>query len=159
MPTISPAYCDEEDLLRLLGQGGVESFATESGNVDDAIDQATEEINYYCQRYLPADLATSVLVNRWATKLAAYFLSGDRANPEPASLVEEFNRIMVKLEEIRAGVGQIPGLALRADLSPGFSNIRIDRRYPFRKQRVEPNSTQASSTLQQDKIPFTPIVE
>lgn len=158
MPTIDPAYCTEEDLIRFLSQHGVDSFGGEGGTVDDAIDQATEEINYYCQRYTAAALATSVLVNRWAVRMAAYFLAGTRANPEPNSLVEEFNRIIDRLIEIRSGVGQIPGLAMRADLSPGFSNLRVDRRYIYRKQRVTPNSTQAASTIQQDQIPYLPVV-
>lgn len=163
MALISPAYCTEADAQRLFSAAGVTSFAdhdangtSDSGVVDDCINQATEEISYYCQRYTPASLATSTLINRWATVLTVYFLCQRRGNDVPTSIVSEVERIMTRLEAIDAG-HQIPGLALRADLSPGFSNLRIDRRYPFRKQRVEPNSSEAASELRQDKVPFTPV--
>jgi len=159
MTLISPAYCTQADVDRYLSEQGATGWAdhdqngtAEDGVYDDVINQGTEEFNLYCaQRYEPAQLATSTLVNRWTTVFACYFLSQRRANPAPDSLAREFDRIKLLLEKIEAGTLNIPGLPLRGDTRPTFDNLRIDRRFVQRKIRVQREaSSDVPSTLRQD---------
>jgi phage gp36-like protein len=167
MALISPAYCDLDDMQRLFSSYGVTAFADHDGDgqddsevTNDCINQATEEINLYCQQwYEPDDLATSTLVNRWCTVLATFFLCERRGNPVPDSLANEFNRIAAKLEQILAGTLKLPGLAMRDDMRPSMSNLTVDRRYRQSRIRVtEQNSTDAPTRLTQDVTTDVPTV-
>jgi phage gp36-like protein len=161
----SPAYCEEADVRRLFSVYGVVAFADhdEDGQsdaevVNDCINQACEEINLYAQQwYTPALLATSTLVNRWCTQLSLYFLCLRRGNQPPQSVADEFARIMARLEMIATGALKLPGIALRDDMRPSMSNLRVDRRYPTSRIRVTPNnSTDAPTRLTQDTVPDFP---
>jgi phage gp36-like protein len=155
--------CEEADLERLLSPYGVEAFsdhdqtgAPDTGVVDDCIDQASEElIMYLHERYEESVLATSPLVKRWATTVAAYFLCQRRGNPVPDILATEFQRIMDPETglafQVAEGKRQIPGLPSRCDMRPTFSNLKVDRRYPTSKTRVtRVNSSDAPTKLTQD---------
>lgn len=167
MTLINPAYCTLADMERKFSEPGVTAFAdhdesgtADTGVVDDSINQATDEINLYCQGwYTPARLATSPLINRWATLFACIFNCENRGNPVPDSFLLERERIMALLERILSGTMQLPGIPLRADMGPSFSNLGIDRRYAYRKVRVKPNSNQAPTMLRQDKTQFPPVAE
>lgn len=159
-------YCDQDDVERLLSNHGVTSFAdhnedgeNESGVVTDCLAQATDEINLYAnQRYLADDLADSTLINRWCTTLAAYFLCMRRGNPVPESLQYEFERIMVNLTKIQEGLLTLPGVPMNGDLSPSFSNLKVDRRFRHSKIRVtKVNSSSSTSKLQQNESIEPPV--
>jgi phage gp36-like protein len=167
MALIDPAYCDEADMRRLFSVYGVTAFADHDQDgepdaevVNDCINQATEEVGLYAQQwYTPAQLDTSTLVNRWATTLACYFLCQRRGNGPPQSLADEFARIMARLEQIAAGTLKLPGIAMRDDMRPSMSNLRVDRRYPNSRIRVTPtNSTDAPTRLSQDVVSEVPLV-
>lgn len=163
MALITNALCSLADLQRLFSSTGVTSFADhdqngsdDSGVTDDCINQATEEISLYTQKfYALADLVSSTLINRWATTLGVVFLCQRRGNPVPESLQSEFERIMQKLEQIAAGTLQVPGIAMRANLLPSFDNLTVDQRYPRSTIRVtQANSSEnMPSTLSQDLAP------
>lgn len=167
MTLISPAYCDQPDVERLFSSYGVTAFADHDGDgnpdagvVNDCINQATEEINLYCQQwYTPAVLETSTLINRWCTVYATVFLCERRGNPVPDSLAAEFARIAAKLEQILAGTLKLPGLAMRDDMRPSMSNLTVDRRYNRSRIRVTPqNSTDSPTRLTQDMTIEMPTI-
>jgi phage gp36-like protein len=155
--------CTQADMERLLSVYGVQAFSdheqTGVADVDvvvDCIDQASEEILMYLhERYLEADLQTSPLVNRWATVVAATFLCQRRGNPVPDSLQSEWVRIMDPVaglcHQISNGTRALPGIPLRCDMRPSFSNLRVDRRFLNNKTRVtKSNSSDSPTTLRQD---------
>ena len=164
MTLLATVYCTESEVERFLSANAVTDFADNDqdgskdvGVVDDCINQATEEIDLYArQRYTPALLVTSTLINRWAVVIAARFLCQRRGNPVPDSLESEWLRIADPtdgiLVMIAKGKRQLPGIALRADLRPTFSNLVIDRRYQRSTVRVTTtNSSDAPSDQSQDR--------
>jgi hypothetical protein len=126
------------------------------GVVDDCINQATEEIDLYArQRYDQAQLATSTLINRWSVVIAARFLCQRRGNPVPDSIESEWLRIADPTDGllllISKGKRQLPGIPLRADLRPTWSNLAVDRRYQRSTIRVtETNSSDAATDQSRD---------
>lgn len=135
------AYCTENDLSRLLSSVGLDSFSDNDGDgekdsdvINDCLEQAAEEIDMRLhERYTSEDLATSSIINRWATQLAAYFLCIRRGNPVPESFHLEVERILTSqdsaLNRIKQGKDMLPGLAPQRGFAPSFSNLQIDRRY------------------------------
>lgn len=172
MTLIATTYCTEADLNRLLSASGVIAFAdhdqddaADTGVVDDCINQASQEIDAYAlQRYDATGLASSNLINRWCTTMAAYFLCIRRNNPIAESLALEFNRIADPdnglLVRLAAGTYKLPGVALSADLSPSFSNLKIDRRWPHSRVRVtRANSSSSPTTLTRDDSYEYPVTD
>lgn len=160
--TITP-FCAQADIERLLSPYGVEAFSDhnragtyDADVVDDCIAQASEELAMHLtQRYTVEGLATSPLVARWATVVAAYFLCGRRGNPIPDSIAAEFARIMDLdgglAAQVSSGRLQIPGLPLRCDMRPSWSNLQVDRRFIRNKTRVtKSNSSDSPTKLTQD---------
>lgn len=159
MTLIANVYCQESDLQERFSPAAVTAWADQNGNnteytntVDDAINQASQEIEGYArQRYTPAGLSGCDLIKRWCVTLAGFYLSTTRGNPAPASIEKEYGRILAKLEKVAAGTFQLPGVALRSDTRPTWSNLRVDRQYTQTKIRVEQQgSSQAPTTLSQN---------
>ena len=168
MTLIANTLCTSADMTRLLSSHGVTGFAdhdddgaADSGVLDDCINQATEEIRGFCWMWYSDDaLATSTLINRWATVLSCYFLMTRRANPAADSMAAEFERIFSLLQMVAAGSYRIPGLALRGDLRPTMSNVQVDRRWPVSTIRVtRQNSSDPPTTLTQDDALEVPPIE
>lgn len=154
---------------RLFSAYGVEAFSdhnevgeTDTTVVNDCIVQAKEEIDRFAlMRYSETGLASSSLINRWATTLATYFLCLRRGNPIIDSLKSEFDRIMEVLEKVATGAtgGILPGVPLRGDLRPSMSNLQVDRRYRHSTIRVtRANSTDAPTVLTQDHLNEPPVL-
>lgn len=165
MTLLSTVYCTETEVERFFSTNAVTDFAdhnqdgvADTGVVDDCINQATEEIDMYLrQRYTQAGLETSTLVNRWAVAIATRFLCQRRGNPPSDSLEKEWERIADPdnglLVQIAEGKRQLPGIALRADLRPTWSNLQVDRRWRRSSIRVsQTNSSDADTALKQDKV-------
>jgi len=162
------AYCTTADMSRLFASYGVTAFAdhdesgtADTGVTDDCISQASEEIDMYAlQLYAAASLATSALINRWATVMAVYFLCMRRGNGIPESIAAEFDRIMAMLLKVADGTLKLPGVAMDGDLRPSFSNLKVDRRYRDSRIRVRRSvSTDAPSVLSQDFATDPPTYE
>lgn len=155
MTLIATTYCTAAEIKRRCGDVAWLNYTDhdadgiEDSNVgDDAINEATETISFYCQTrgYSVASLAASTLINRWTVVVAWYVLARNRGNPPPDSLAIEYAEIIRKLEAIAAGKMSLPGVAFSS--RPGMSNHIIDRRYPQSKVRVEQHiSTDQPSTL------------
>lgn len=154
----SVVFCTTAELDRLLSSAGVISFADHDASgasdtdvVEDCINQATAEISDRANAFYSATaLSGSRTINRWCVVMSAYFLCMRRGNPIPESIQYEFDRInnmrdglLVKLSE---GIYLLAGVARKGDYGPSMSNIEISRSYPFRKQRVQPNSRPIDST-------------
>lgn len=160
MPLLSTVYCELEDLQRFMTTQGVTDWADHDADgmadtdiVEDCINQATEEIDLYArQRYTQAVLSTSTLINRWCMVMATRFLCHRRGNSPPASVEVEWERISQHLEDISQGKKQLPGMALRDDLRPTMSNLKIDRRFRHSKIRVRPNSSDPPTKLTKDRV-------
>jgi phage gp36-like protein len=163
MALLPTTYCTEAQIQRFLSTNAVIDFADhdEDGSADtdvvnDCINQATEEIDLYLrQRYTQAVLATSTLVERWAVVMAARFLCQRRGNVVPDSIEQEWNRIADPdgglLSQISRARRQLPGMPLREDLRPTWSNLHVDRRYQRSTIRVtKQNSSDPPTKLTQD---------
>lgn len=159
MALLAITYCTAAEIERRHGTESVLAWSDHDGDgladsevLDDAINQATQEIDLYArQRYAPEGLADSPLVNRWAVIIAAYMMSITRSNPPPDSLAIEFERVMARLAEVKEGSLALPGVPMRSDMRPSMSNLRIDRRYPKAKIRVQKEiSTDQVTTLPQN---------
>lgn len=147
------AYTTQAAIERLLSSQGVldrsdhdEDGIADTGVVDDAIAESTGLIDLFCRgRYSAAGLATSEVIETWATSLAACALCETRGNPIPASLEKKCQWILeTMLPQIQSGKLNLPGLAFGNDLRPAMSNMTIDRRYARSKARV----TRVNSTNQ-----------
>jgi hypothetical protein len=141
-------YCTQQDIENLLGADGALNTiddlrngaitANEQQMIVDAQTDSTCTIDFYCGfKYAPAMLATSPLINRWATVLGAYALRKHAGQSPPDSLVEWASEVEQKLEKILEGSALLPGVPLRRALAPSFSNTRLDPRFQFRVIRVE----------------------
>lgn len=162
MTLIATPYCTEADVQRFFSSAGVISFAdhdqsgaSDTGVVDDCINQASEEISLRCQKYAAEDLADSTLVNRWATVLAMFFLCQRRGCEPPVGLAAEFERVMALLDRVLGGL-PIPGVPLRSNSLPSFSNLTVDRRYGRRTIRVTENSNAVPDANQPQDREVTP---
>jgi phage gp36-like protein len=157
-----PALCTQAAVEQCLSVNGVVAFSDhdadglqDEGVVEDAIQRASDEIHLYLHdRYNPADLAACALVNRWAVVGAAVYLCQTRNNPPPESLRDMWDKLMAPdglIQQIGAGIHGLPGVQLRYDSRPSFSNLRIDRRWPTSKTRVTTvNSSDSPTVLTQD---------
>lgn len=154
-------YCNQGDMERLFSAAGVTSFAdhdedtvNDTGVVTDCLNRAAEEINLFAmQYYSAAALATSTLVNRWATVFACCFLCELRGNEIPTAFQNEFTAIQEKLEQIATGDLKIPGLAYSEDFRPSIRNVHIDRRYWRDRVRVIPQRSGVPTLLPEDTTP------
>lgn len=160
----STVFCTTAELGRLLSAAGVISFADHDSSgssdtdvVEDCINQATAELydrgNAF---YSLTALAVSRTINRWCVVMSAYFLCMRRGNPIPESIAVEFDRITNSrdglLIQLSNGTYRLAGVARKADFGPSHSNIEINRIFPYRKQRVQPNSRpNDATTTTQDK--------
>ena len=150
-------------MVLLFSQQGIDAFGDHDGDgvaddgvTTDCIDQATEMLNLYCQQYSVTGLAASKLVNRWCTVLAVFYLCERRGNQPPDSLQAEYERIIATLEAIHQGRIRLR-VAMNVNTSPSFSNMTIDRRWPFSRVRVVPQSSDGIATVltqkRADEIP------
>lgn len=159
MTLLSTVFTSQTEIERKIGVNAVLDLTdhdndgvAEADVLDDAINQATEEITLTAgQRYALSNLAASELIRRWATTLACCFLYTNRGNPVPVSLQLEFERIMARLERVMTGALALTGVALIGDLRPTMSNRTIDRRFATRTVRTQRRiSTDAPSKLRRN---------
>jgi len=179
MTLIPVEYCTADELRRQISYYGLVSWSDHAQDgveddavITDAIQEASQEIDMYAtQRYSNVSigsapsLADSPLVRRWAVTLACYFLSMKRGNPPPESLLNQAERLLDPINGIlvRVATGklQLPGVPLRGDLFPAWSNLAVDRRWPISKVRVtEANSSDAKTSRSRDSsgtvLPYEP---
>lgn len=155
MEALPPLYCSRVDLEEIFSDLAIDVRIDDSaddtapatsanGNEEAAIREATDEVNFYLQhRYLVADLSESLIVKRWTAWIACHLLSRRRGNP--GQFEDEYNRIMIRLDQIRQGKEFIPRVKPRADFRPMVANMVIDRRFLNSKIRVDTESSSANA--------------
>lgn len=159
--------CTIADLTRAFSTYGINSHADNDNDADatkmlavqnDSIIYGSGDVAMYlCSRYLIADLAANVLVNRWAATASLFHLCQVRGNPVSGSLADEYERLFDFdkgiLKKMMNGDLPVPGLAQNGDYRPAVSNVRIDRRFRVNQERVLPTiSTGGESKLVDRKL-------
>lgn len=161
-------YCSEQDIQNLLsasgelarldddgdGAGGPGPSGTGSAGFLQAANYATARVKFYClQHYEDADLASSYLVNEWASIIAAAWLCARRGNPVPESIDRLLHGdgakdggAMGDLADVRAKRATIPDIGYRFQDCPAWSNVRLDARYRVKQVRVEQVNSQRTPT-------------
>ena len=144
-------YCSRWDMELIFSELGVESrfddsdddvtpSTTSDEQLDFVIAEATDEMNFHLQhRYTELELSTSRWVRRKTAMIACHLASRRRGNP--GQFVEEVDKIMEQLKNIRAGKDFIPRIAPRFDARPTSANLVIDRRYRNSSIRVDTESS------------------
>lgn len=159
-------YTTRAAIERMLSAAGVRDrldddedqlvTSAEEDALDDIIADATDTVNFYCwSKYAPEQLATSNLIERMTTKLAAWELCRRRGNPAPDALTEMAQEVQEMLQRVYENNHPLPGIALRRVLAPAWSNVRCDPRYQFKVIRVE-RGTSTSEPTQQTAQPQFP---
>ena len=149
-------FTTDDDIRGLISALGLDVRLDDddSGTVEDAEsafllqarNYATTRVKFYCAiHYDAADLATSWLVNEWATVLAVDWICRRRANPAPECFKELLfgdgsannSGVMGDMKDVRAKAAQIPDIGYRNVDWPAWSNITVDPRYRVRQIRVQ----------------------
>jgi phage gp36-like protein len=141
--SITYLYTSRQEIERLIGYEGASAMTddtlegeSEEDVWQDAIEQATDEINLFLEKwYDPSDMAENKWIRHQASWIAAYLLSQRRGNP--ALYERRYERILLLLEEIHKGYRQVPRLPWKADFSPAMDNVVVDHRYHIDKIRVQ----------------------
>lgn len=165
-------YCTRTDVEGLLSAIGVLSRldddqsgadeVDEAARMTQAISYASERIDFYCAvHYDQASLASSWLVNDWATTIAAWWLCV-RRGAAPSEAVGELYHgsdghggVMGDLKAIREKKMTIPYIGQRHVDWPAWSNITVDPRFRVRQirtQRVISEKTPTEYAQQVDLI-------
>lgn len=162
-------YCDPGDIARVLSIEGIKlstqdygngSVSGEVGAVEDAIWEATDQVNFYCfTHYDPGHMVLSTWVNRAATNIACYLLRTRRGNPCPASIELRYKQTLAELEKVHSANYEIPGVPLRATAAPSWSNVRIDQLYQIHRIRVERCISERTPASYDQSIDWASIYE
>jgi hypothetical protein len=156
-------YCTDADVEGLLSALGVRSRldddqsgaveTDESARLRQAREYATARVKFYALvHYADEKLASSWLVNDWATTIAAYWLSARRLNTVPDSLRELYEGsdgkggVLGDLEAVRKKTMIIPDIAFRNVDWPAWSNVTVDPRYRVRQIRVQRQISEKTPT-------------
>lgn len=132
-------YCALTDMQDILSSVGVTLRIDDSPptTYGKAIAKAGNTIDRYLyRRYASSDLATSSLVTDLAASLAVNYLCRRRGNPVPPGVAEIYAETIAYLEEVQAGVNDIPEIAPRKAYAPGLSVLVATQR-PFPRAVVE----------------------
>jgi len=130
--SLAYTYTTQAEMEKVVGKATFMNLVDPDGDryedttiVDGLCYDATDEMNFFCaHRYDPEDMANNAWVRRTASWLGCYFATALGGNPEHFQAQAE--RVLQRLQLIHDGSHQIPRLALRADLTPSMSNLRIE---------------------------------
>lgn len=138
---------DAEDILSVLGvQARTDDDAAFAGLDSEAVariklklrNRATARVKFYCgARYANEDLATSWLVNDWASTIYAALLCARRGEDVPKPVAEAMEEAIKQMEDVRAGRAHIPDIGTANPDWPSWSNVTVDPRYRVRQIRVQ----------------------
>lgn len=148
-------YTTIERMNRRMGEDAIREYSDHDGDgvadgdvIDDCIEQASAEIDYFCNRYSETGLLASKLIESWATIMACYYAATTRGNPPPTSLEREYLKIMERLEGISSGSTTLPGVSMSFDFRPTMSNRQVNRWHRTDTIRVtKSNSTNVPSQV------------
>ncbi|MDE2097156.1 MAG: hypothetical protein KGL39_07910 [Patescibacteria group bacterium] len=165
-------YCSEGDLEELMSIEGKVALADDddTGGINQsvslltvanpnqqrfvtrALNWGTDRVNFFCLTlYAASDLATSDMVNQWATICAAWWFSHRRGNPPPGAYEELYKDTIADLKSVKSGENQIPDIGYREVQWPAWSNIHVSTVYQLKRSRVErPISEKTPTTYPQN---------
>lgn len=151
----------EAEVRRRWSSLGLDDFAddpnsgtADQATIDDCMNYGSADCLFYLQgRYTVERLQQCRLVRGWATNLAVWYACTLGGNDPPKVVQKLRENIEEKMEDVKTGRFQLPGVPIRSYMTPTVSNIRIDRRYPHAKSRViQRISTQVPQTLTHDNV-------
>lgn len=155
MPTAQAnLYCSDDDVTGLMSALGLLSRLDDDGSgvaeedelarLRQAREYATARVKLYCLlHYEDALLASSWLVNDWATTIACWWLCVRRGNTPTDALKELYEGadgkggVMGDLKAVREKKLVIPEIGLRHVDWPAWSNVTVDPRYRVRQIRTQ----------------------
>ena len=154
--TLTYTYTSQTEIERIWSSAAAllrtdddQDDVAESGVWDDIVNEATDTVNLYLEKwYEPSDMAENLWVRRAATWVGAHLLSLRRG--DPGNYFDRYERIIAVLQEIWEGKRQVPRLAQRADTSPAMSNLRVDQRFAVKKIRVQESISTGGTSSRQD---------
>jgi hypothetical protein len=160
--TLTYTYTTQAEIERiwsaaagLLRADDDQDGVAESGVWDDVVNEATDTVNLYLERWYDAeDMANNLWVRRAATWIGAHLLSLRRG--DSGNYFDRYERILAALQEIWEGKRQVPRLAQRADTTPAMSNLRVDQRFAIQKIRVQQSTSTGGTSSRQDLDPQYP---
>ncbi len=165
---MTAVYTTTAELNRLLSAIGVAAFSDNNvdGDADDDVvtecmERASVDVaSFVSRQYQVGTLSADVQIREWTTIIAAYKLCMARGNMPPESLAYRYEQIanpetgvLALIADRHRWKGRLQTAARRTDLAstPTFSNLTVDRRYPYERIRVtSQNSNQEPTKLEQD---------
>lgn len=158
------ALCTIQHVKDAMSDYGVAAFSTDSfpfvamdaSRVNRFIARSEQEIFYYLTKYDTTALSGNVWLQWVCATFTAFHLSC-RGNQTPSAALNAARlEYKEQLDEIRSGLGQVPGAMKSPEDIPGMSNLRIDPRYSVHRQRVEmPISSGRSSSTRRIAVDRT----
>ena len=125
----SDHYSSQAEVTRQLGTFALQLMSEDwdqedtSSVWDDILEEVDEMINIYIGHKYPVDSFTNRFLRRLATKMTCYLFSGRRGNPHLYR--SEYLDAQGRLEEIRKGSFNIPGLIPNGNFGPVVRNYQM----------------------------------
>lgn len=136
-------YCTWPDVTnRLSAAGAAFRVDDDPSTKTDVLESAAIEVNGYLQlRYGTTALAASNWVRFKTRDVAVYLLCLRRNHPVPKSVQARYDAAVEQMEQVAAGMLNLPDVAEPKENAPVLSNQRVTM-WPFpRPQNVEGTST------------------
>lgn len=142
-------------LTAQVNQGGITRDnginLVEAGRLVKACQYGTAQVNLYCQpRYNQSDLYTNATqrgsVNRWATILAAKWLTSRRGMSPPGAVAQDAKDALEELKGVRYARLNVENIGTRSAGWPFFSNVTVQVGYTTAKARFEPSISEGTPT-------------
>lgn len=162
MPPASQSvlFSSDDDVVSLLSQLGLDArlddqdAGGQAAFLSRAHNWATGRILFYCAPFYDASaMASSWLVNEWASVLATFWVCVRRVNPLPDVIRQLVyggdglgEGVMGDLKDVREGRAQIPDVGARNVPWPAYSNVRVDPRFRVRQVRVIRQTSEGTPT-------------
>lgn len=127
---VTPLYTTQTKIEKRVGTSGTDlRIDDDTDSIDNVIEDATTEVNGYCQRlYDTTTLATSEWVMKKTTDIAVFFLCLRRLNSAPKAAQFMYEKAIMDLEKIQAGMMMIPDIPMTKASVPVMSNQSVRMR-------------------------------
>lgn len=134
-------FTTDQEIENLLSENGVNlrTLNIASGQIGAfllrCIQRAIHEVRLYTdQKYAPADIEDLAIVRDWVTYIACYYLTKREGNP--GLYAGDYDEIIFKLEQLRDGITQLPGVEHRNNYPALMQNVIVDNRFSSNQIRV-----------------------
>ncbi len=149
MPVITTAYCDLNDIKNRLSAVGVQLRTDDfpPDTLGDVIDEASREVDEYCQPRYGTNLSASNIVKHWTATIAAAMLCERRGNPVPNSLARRYQKTLESMEAVLLHGRVIPDIAERKAGVPTMTNVHTQL-IPYPHTVVEAGARRSTGTAE-----------